>query len=96
MDYAPLLPLNEASTVGLPPLTGTLKTVPSPYGTALRGRAVQGVAAERQAAITGTAPLLPLNEASTVGLPPLTGMLKTVPSPYAPPATRSYRTGCCR
>ena len=24
----PLLPLNEANTVGLPPLRGTLKTVP--------------------------------------------------------------------
>ena len=73
-----MLPLNEASTVGLPPLTGTLKTVPSPFAPPSQGRAIQGVAAERQAGL-GISPLLPLNEASTVGLPPLTGTLKTVP-----------------
>ena len=49
----------------------------------------------------GYQPLLPLNEASTVALPPLKGTLKTVPSP-APPFNdscrlhRSCRTGCCR
>ena len=48
-DMSPLLPLNEASTVGLPPLTGTLNTVPYAIRAAFIGRAVQGVAAERQA-----------------------------------------------
>ena len=53
--FSPLLPLNEASTVGLPPLTGMLNTVPSLFGPPLC-RAVQGVAAERQAGL-GTLPL---------------------------------------
>ena len=36
---------------------------------------------------SGYSPLLPLNEASTVGLPPLRGTLKTVPSSLAPPSS---------
>ena len=80
-----MLPLNEASTVGLPPLTGRLKTVPSPY--APPSGSCRTACCRRLSVkpASGNAPLLPLNEASTVGLPPLTGTLKTVPSSYAPP-----------
>ena len=74
-----MLPLNEASTVGLPPLTGNAEDRAVAIGTASVGRPVQRVAAERQTGLQGHSPLLPLNVASTVGLPPLTGTLKTVP-----------------
>ena len=72
--------------MGLPPLRGTLKTVPSPLAPPYYGRPIQGVAAERHTGIWDILPLLPLNEASTVGLPPLRGTLKTVPSPLTPPS----------
>ena len=34
----------------------------------------------------GFVPWVPSNEKSTLGVPPVTGMLKIVPSPYAPPS----------
>ncbi len=71
--------------MGVPPLTGRLKTVPSllapppsvvPYK-------VKPLSIKPP---LGDAPLVPLNEARIVGVPPLTGTLKTVPSLYVPPA----------
>ena len=81
----------------MPPPTGTLKTVPPPYASASPQVVPYRVCLPLSVKPPqGSPPLLPLNEASTVGLPPPTGTLKTVPSPYAAAFTASCRTGCCR
>ncbi len=81
---APLKPLNEASAVKLPPLSGRLKTAPSPWAPPITVVPYR-VLPTTVNLPTGPAPLLPLNEASAVKLPPLSGSLKTTPSPLAPP-----------
>ena len=81
----PLLPLNDASTVGVPPIRGTLKTVPNPLAPPSSVVPYRVLPLSVKQA-KGASPSLSLNEASTVGLPPLKGTLKTVPQPSEPPS----------
>ena len=79
---SPLVPLNEASVVIVPLPWASSKTVPSPLSASVGRCAVQIAAAVHdQAAVSGTRPLVPLNEASVVIVPLPLASSKTVPSP---------------
>ena len=75
------MPLNEIRVVGVPPVTGMLKMVPSPFAPPV-GHPIKCRSTERQTAI-GMLAVRAVEREQGVGVPPVTGMLKMVPSSFA-------------
>jgi hypothetical protein len=85
----PLLPvlLKDVRTVGVPPVSGSEKTVPRAAAWVAPSYVVPySVVPEMVTPPLGSyPPPLLLNDANTVGVPPVTGIEKTVPSPEFTP-----------
>ena len=78
------MPLNEATVVGLPPLSGMLKTVPSLYAPPNRAQPYNVLpSALNVKPASGFSPLLPLNEVSVVTVWPRATPTATNPTTKA-------------